>query len=39
MRTKHGNNITVHYSVDASLIGGIRLQVGETLIDGSVSVT
>lgn len=34
---QHGSDLEIHFDVDASLLGGIRLRVGDQVIDGSVA--
>lgn len=36
IKTKYGQNVTVAFSQDPALIGGLRIQVGSDLYDGSV---
>ena len=36
LRSKFGADVTTDYSVDPSLIGGLRIQVGSTVVDASV---
>ncbi len=33
----YGREVSTHLEVDASLVGGIRVQVGDEVIDGSVA--
>jgi F-type H+-transporting ATPase subunit delta len=37
LTNRYGPELELHYEVDASLIGGIRLRVGDQVIDGSVA--
>ena len=36
LRTKFGADVTTQYSVNPGLIGGLRIQVGSTVVDASV---
>ena len=36
LRSKHGADMTAQYSVNPVLIGGLRIQVGSTVVDASV---
>lgn len=36
IKSKYGQNVTVAFAQDSSLIGGLRIQVGSDLYDGSV---
>lgn len=36
LRTKFGADVTTQYSVNPDLIGGLRIQVGSTVVDASV---
>lgn len=37
LTTKFGSDLEFQYDVDAALLGGVRLRVGDQVIDGSVS--
>ena len=36
LRSKYGADVTAQYSVNPALIGGLRIQVGSTVVDASV---
>lgn len=36
LRSKYGSDVTTQYSVNPGLIGGLRIQIGSTVVDASV---
>jgi len=36
LRGKYGEGLTVHFDVDASLIGGLIVRVGDQVLDNSL---
>ncbi len=37
LTAQYGSDLEIHFEVDASLLGGIRLRVGDRVIDGTVA--